>query len=108
MHPLDNKFGNRLKSAMRTRGVTQVELAKSLGLTQGHMSHLVTGRRKPSLQLAEAIARELRMTQQELMGDDLRVIETPEEKSLIDALRQLDEEQAKILVALAKQLSDTN
>lgn len=48
------------------------------------------------------------MTLQELMGEDLRVIESPEEKTLIDTVRQLDEEQAKILVALAEKMAEKN
>jgi len=58
---------------MRTRrlelGYTQVELAAIVGCSQGNVTNLETGRNKPSLQLAIAIAKALRSSVADLFDE---------------------------------------
>ncbi|HFH3021168.1 helix-turn-helix transcriptional regulator [Pseudomonas aeruginosa] len=44
-----------LKAARKQAGLTQTELAKSVGLTQGAITHYETGRRTPELNLCRRI-----------------------------------------------------
>lgn len=48
-----------LQQEIDRRGWTQNELARRIGITSGHISHLMTGRRRPGLDLALRIEREL-------------------------------------------------
>lgn len=43
---MKSDFKSRLKQRMRDLGVTQEELANSIGVTQGQISHFVTGQRR--------------------------------------------------------------
>ena len=42
-------------------GMTQIELAQSIGVTQDYISHVECGRRYPSLPIFLLIAKELKM-----------------------------------------------
>ncbi len=51
----------RLKLRLQAVGLAQEELAEKLGCTRGAVGHYLSGRRSPSLQRVEAIARILRV-----------------------------------------------
>jgi len=65
-------FGGRLASALRSRGMTQKELAESTGLTQAAVSRYISGAREPRAITVASIARALDITPQELLGTDTR------------------------------------
>jgi len=48
-------FGMKLKEYMRENKITQIELAKSLGLTQAMISYLCKGSKKPSFDTLKKI-----------------------------------------------------
>ena len=50
---------NRLRELMAQRGMTQEALAAAAGLEQPHISKLVTGKRRPSLNTAQKVAKAL-------------------------------------------------
>jgi transcriptional regulator with XRE-family HTH domain len=58
----------RLRLALDTRGITQRELARKLGVTEGAISNYMSGLRTPGLIEIEAIARAIGMPPEELMG----------------------------------------
>jgi transcriptional regulator with XRE-family HTH domain len=59
--------GARVRAARDARGVTQVELAKSLGIPQSNISELERGGRGLTVHQAVKIAKALRITVDELL-----------------------------------------
>jgi transcriptional regulator with XRE-family HTH domain len=55
-----------IKARRAAVGLSQRELARSLGVTASHIAYIESGRRRPSHSLLFQLARCLRMTQQEL------------------------------------------
>lgn len=55
-----------LREAM---GVSQTELARRVQVSQGALSHIERGTRKPSLSVAMRLARAFGLTVEELFGD---------------------------------------
>lgn len=53
----------------KARGLTQEQLAASVGCDQTHLSDIELGRANPSLRLAQGIAAELSSTLDELFGE---------------------------------------
>ena len=56
----------QLKMRMFEKGIRQKELAQSLGMSVGKMSHIVTGLTAPDVYEGQKIARELSTTVEEL------------------------------------------
>jgi transcriptional regulator with XRE-family HTH domain len=50
-----NSFGNTVRSTRTKAGITQVELAARVGLSQTHLSHIEIGTRTTSVASARAI-----------------------------------------------------
>jgi len=55
-------FGARIEAARKKKGLTQEELADRAGVSQSMINHIEKGRKKPSLDIAIAIAREFNTT----------------------------------------------
>ncbi len=55
-------YGARVEAARKEKGLTQEELAERVGVTQSMITHIEKGKKKPSLDKAIAIARELDTT----------------------------------------------
>ena len=55
-------FGARVEAARKKKGLTQEELADKAGVSQSMINHIEKGRKKPSLDIAIAIAREFNTT----------------------------------------------
>ena len=47
-----------LKDYLNTQKISQVAFAKQIGITPGYLSSLLSGRKKPSLEIAAHISRE--------------------------------------------------
>lgn len=54
-------FGDWLLNEMETRGFTQADLASRARVTQSAISHVISGRRKPGVELCNAIANAFRI-----------------------------------------------
>jgi transcriptional regulator with XRE-family HTH domain len=54
------KFGHRIQKRRQELGITQEELADRLDLSRTHMGHIEQGRRSPSLEVLNKIAKALR------------------------------------------------
>ncbi len=61
------RFGRRLRTLRKKKGVTQVELADYLGLRRTYVSEIESGKRNVSLVTLEVIARGFRMSVSQLM-----------------------------------------
>lgn len=59
---------SRIREGMRTRGITQVDLAKSLGIAQSGVSRMLSGVSFPSLAQLKIIANTLDMSLYYLIG----------------------------------------
>ncbi|HUA32924.1 MAG TPA: helix-turn-helix domain-containing protein [Candidatus Binataceae bacterium] len=74
-----NKLGLVLKSRRKALGLSQRALAAKLGVEASYVAFLESGRRKPSLSLAQRLARTLGVDRQELF-----LLVHPEAKSMFE------------------------
>ena len=58
-----------LEKLRKAKGISQIQLAQKTGLTQGAISHIESEIRKPSIQTAQAIAKALGCTIDELLAE---------------------------------------
>ena len=54
------KFGHKIQKRRQELGITQEELADRLNLSRTHMGHIEQGRRSPSLEVVNKIAKDLK------------------------------------------------
>ncbi len=102
--------GERLKSRLEQTGISQAELGRRVGLTQGAISHLISGDSRGSKHLHK-IARALGTTPAYLVGetDDPESVApdvdlTPEEEELLTIFRELGKEDQAVLKRLIQRL----
>jgi transcriptional regulator with XRE-family HTH domain len=62
------RLGHHVHEACAARGLTQAESAAALGISRVYLTHLISGRRRPSLGLLEQLAAWLRVPVGELLG----------------------------------------
>lgn len=67
MRPVSD-FAANLRRIMGDRGMTQAELGRMVGISQGNVSMYVTGRREPRATYILRIATALGVTTDELLG----------------------------------------
>lgn len=67
MRPVSD-FAANLRRIMGDRGMTQAELGRMVGISQGNVSMYVTGRREPRATYLLRIATALGVTTDELLG----------------------------------------
>ncbi len=53
------KLGKHIKALRQEKGITQEQLAELLSISRTHMGHIEQGRKSPSLDLLEKIAKKL-------------------------------------------------
>lgn len=61
------KLGRKIQKLRKAVGLTQEEMAERLNISRTHMGHLEQGRKKPSLELLEKIAKHLKVKVNELI-----------------------------------------
>jgi len=59
-------FGEWLNEELKKRGLSQYAFGKMIDVTPTHINHLINGRRKPSAEMLEAIAKGLKLPQEEV------------------------------------------
>jgi transcriptional regulator with XRE-family HTH domain len=86
----EQTFGNVLKQARLSLGLSQQALARRLGVRASHIGYLEQGRRRPSLTLLNALADTLGVNKERLF-----LLSHPEAKDLIkdSAVRRLTSRQ---------------
>jgi transcriptional regulator with XRE-family HTH domain len=90
---------NKLKSIRKKYGISQNELARRLGTTQGQVCRLEKSTRQLTQNWIERIARVLGCTQAELLGEDAPEPLTNREKALLEIFRNLPEREQDGLLA---------
>ena len=63
-------FGSKLKEILTTLGISQIDLANKTGLTQASISHILTGKREPSLSSIIAILEVIPVKFEKLVGKE--------------------------------------
>lgn len=61
------KLGRKIQKLRKGTGSTQEKFAEKLNISRTHMGHLEQGRKKPSLELLEKIAKHLKVKVSELI-----------------------------------------
>lgn len=54
------KFGHKIQKRRKELGITQEELADRVNLSRTHMGHIEQGRRSPSLEVLNRLAKALK------------------------------------------------
>lgn len=67
---------DKAKLAMRVKGITQEKLATELGVSQGGLGHWLNGRREPSLDVLEKMAKNLGYEIADFIADRKSPVET--------------------------------
>ena len=65
---MGKELGQRILSAIRIRGISQKELAATIGVTEGVISRYVSGERDPKPEMIANIATALHATSDYLLG----------------------------------------
>ncbi|MBE7074801.1 MAG: helix-turn-helix transcriptional regulator [Clostridiales bacterium] len=63
-----NKFSERLKQSLKENAMSQVALAKAIGMSQGVVNNYCTGKREPTLDVLILICKALGETSDYLLG----------------------------------------
>jgi len=82
---------NRIRELRKQRGITQVELAKKLGITQGGIQKLEVGSRNLDIEWMRKISKALDCQPYELLPLDMQPNITPEETEILRAIRKARE-----------------
>ncbi len=85
-HSKNGGFGARVKELRKRKGITQVELAKALGVTQRGISYYENEADNPSMEIIEKIARALAVSKRLLVEYDEQPL--PDELKPIRSLQQ--------------------
>lgn len=99
---------DNLRIALRKRGMSQSELARRLEVTRTTVSNWCSGQRTPSLANMRAIARALDMSIAEILGQEIILAETKEERDVIEMLRELPPETRTHLISVLRSLAETS
>ena len=75
---MKSSIGERIKELREQRGLTQVELARRSGISQGQISSIERGKRGYTSETIEALARTLGATAESLIIDDGLLIQFDE------------------------------
>lgn len=58
---ISRQLGTKVQRLRKAKGHTQEELAEYLGISRTHMGHIEQGRKSPSLELIDKIAKKLKV-----------------------------------------------
>lgn len=101
-----------LRTALAARDITQAELAARLHVSEGTISHWISGRHRPSIDRLKEIARLVGMTFSELVEGDETFLRDEDELELIRSFRSIDPAQRdqarKLALAVLDTLKTTN
>jgi transcriptional regulator with XRE-family HTH domain len=80
---------NSIKEIRKRKGVTQVQLAKMIGVSQGAIHKLETGQRGFDLNWMQKIAKALDIEAWELLPKDMQPNISPEEQEILRTIRKI-------------------
>ena len=86
---------NCIKEIRKRKGITQVQLAEMLGVTQGAVQKLETGINDLTTKMMKKLAEVLDIEPWELLPKEMQPNITPEEAEVLRAIRKAKEATAK-------------
>lgn len=104
-----SSFGLRLRRARMAQNLSLQKLADAVGASKAHIYELETNRsRNPSLALLTSLARELKVSIKDLVGEGTDVVEgeASELAPLFRELRSLSSEDLEIIKTLTDKLRE--
>lgn len=105
-------FGKRLIALRKARGITQVELAKTLGTTQRTISYYENEDGLPTVILLGGLARVFGVTTDELLGlKPTKVQDSPQKRRLLKRFQRMEslpERDQRAVIRLINSLSASN
>lgn len=96
-------LGKNIARLRKLNNITATELSKMVGIKQPYLSQIENGKRSPSLDVLQNIAKALNTTVSELLGE---VPETlPDNmKRLIDTVKDLNDDQIDAIISMVKEM----
>ncbi len=82
------ELGRRVAERRKARGITQVELAKTLGIAQQTMAHYEGGTLRVAVALLPPLARTLGLTLEELVGSEAKSAKTGSKRGPAPKIQQ--------------------
>lgn len=99
-------IGHRIRAVRQKQGLSQEALCNLIDISPSHMSHIESGKTKPSLIAVIAIANALKTTTDSLLYDNVQVSVSAYDKDFKDLLEDCTEEERRILLENALQLKE--
>lgn len=97
------RLGKNIAKLRKLNNITSTELSNIVGIKQPYLSQIENGKRSPSLDVLQGIAKALNTTVSELLGE---VPETlPENmKRLVDTVKDLNNDQIDAIISMVKEM----
>ena len=100
------KWTDRVRSKMREKKLKQRDIAERLNVTEGAVSHYLTGFREPSIVQLRELSRMLDMSLGEMLGDDATFIQDKDELKAVGLMKRMTDEQKLVLLKMMEGLAD--
>ena len=99
---MGKQLGQRILQAIRAKGITQRELAMTIGLTEAVISRYISGERDPKPEVLANIATALHTTSDYLLGIENNEFDQPRIRRLLarNASSMSDAEKRELINAL--------
>ncbi len=97
------RLGSRIAQLRKTAGITQVQMAEVLGVSQQTVNSYEVGRRRVPVSALPAIARALAVSIEELIGEDSKPGKrgpTPQLQQQLNRITQLSKTQQKFVMQM--------
>lgn len=98
------EIGQRIRKARKAHGISQEELAESVGISTTHMSHIETGNTKLSLPVLVKLSTALEVSTDSLLFDEGASSRSYTLNSICDTLETCSTPQLKVAEDLIKTL----
>lgn len=109
---MDNTFSVRTKELMKSKRVTQTELAEAIQITQATLSRNLSGVHRPKAEVVEKIASFFNVSSDYLLGySDVRKTQdrTPNLQFALHGYENsLSDDDKEMILSLAKKLANKN
>jgi transcriptional regulator with XRE-family HTH domain len=92
------------KSLLREKKITLEDVAERCHVTFGAVGHWLNGRRDPTIEQIQEIAKMVGKSISELCGEDAYFIVEGQERALIDAFRRVGEQEKELILKMLKKV----